>query len=144
MTPTPELRFVERDRLRKELADLQAKVQEQALQIISLIGQEFDAEPVAWVTLWLEHDGKRVPRYTTGSKRPQYGEPLDSVLDVHPLYTHPPRAQSEPKAELVQDGLRKAAQMALEALEPCLTWEDGTTDVDVLAAIEALRKELGE
>ena len=40
--------------------------------------------------------------------------------------------------------LRTAARLGLDALEPYLTWEDGTTDVDVLDAITTLRGVLGE
>jgi hypothetical protein len=128
--------------LHQENVQLRAKVQEQALQIISDIGQEIDAEPVAWGM-------KRTDGLILDVICPDEHESYEGQYTI-PLYTHPPSAQ--PKAEPVQephawlhdehqgwvvrmpppdtgegrwypvytapqDDLRKAAQQALEWIE---------------------------
>jgi hypothetical protein len=107
----------ERDALRKELAELR-------LQVISDIGQEIDAkaEPVQEPVLWInDEDAVEYNRKDWMS---------DDVWT--PLYAAAP-----------QDGLRKAAQMALDTLQYLYSdMTDHENDI-VNDSIKALRKELG-
>jgi hypothetical protein len=126
------LHFAERDQLRKELAELQAKAQEQTLQIISLIGQEIDAEQA-------EPVAKVVQKVIKGRR----GAPdiykydfvlIDPALGPCNLYATPPDTTA-----LLRQAL-EALELGLPRLAPY-----GEQDwLDSKAAITAIRKHLGE
>ena len=141
----------ERDQLQRALNDLveatkqdRKELAELRLQIISLIGQEIDAEPKAEQ---LEPIGEVVQIDVDEDGQPSAWVDLyDDVELGTKVYAAP------------QDGLRKAAQMALEALQEttalCINYEsveekDGCefTESKIVipmgnAAIEALREAL--
>jgi len=125
--------------LHKQIEGLQAKVQEQALQIISDIGQEIDAEPkplpgADWtVTMRRMMD-------SGCSKKNCTCKPENAP---NCIWWDEPGDRPQPKAEPVQDGLRKAAQMALEAIEE-LRYSSSTFKADKLSveALAALREAL--
>jgi hypothetical protein len=75
--------------LNEELNAANREVESLKAELAALKAQE----PVAWVTMWLGPDGETKPVFSPSKHKPTYGEPLDSVLNIYPLYAAPVPAQ---------------------------------------------------
>jgi hypothetical protein len=122
----------QRDQLRAEVERLKSKVQDQALQIISLIGQEQEqAEPVAWMydaATYPEGDlrGRQWKHNVFSVSKPYMDNNM--VNNLRGLYTAP-------------QGQTELLRQALEALSDERYVSDYTHIVELR---EAIKQHLGE